>query len=116
MEQDRKILKALRTNLQRCRITADQAIVLGHDVFRFIDRLEAGDEFFDIIFVDPPYAGTTAQRVVDSIDGARRAVCRQLVVEHGDQLRAGEGGLLELHKTKRFGQTRVSYFKTVTTR
>lgn len=116
VEQDRRILKALRTNLQRCRITTDQAIVLGHDVFRFIDRLEAGGEFFDIIFADPPYAGATAQRVVDGIDGAGRAVCRQLVVEHWDPLRAGEGGLLELNKTKRFGQTRVSYFKTVTTR
>ena len=47
VEQDRRILKALRTNLQRCRITADQAIVLGHDVFRFVDRLKKGIEFFD---------------------------------------------------------------------
>ena len=114
VEQDRRILKALRTNLQRCRITADQAIVLGHDVFRFVDRLKKGIEFFDIIFADPPYAGATAQRIVEAIMGAGREVCRQLVVEHGEPITVGEGGPLELHKMKRFGQTRISYFKAVT--
>jgi 16S rRNA (guanine966-N2)-methyltransferase len=112
VEQDRRILKALRTNLQRCRIPADQAMVVGQDAFRFIERLEAGDEFFDIIFADPPYAGPTAQRVVGAIMGARRAVCGQLVMEHGEPLEVVEGGVLGLHKSRRFGQTRVSYFKT----
>jgi 16S rRNA (guanine966-N2)-methyltransferase len=111
VEQDRRILKALRTNLQRCRIAPDQAIVLGHDAFRFLDRLKAGGEFFDIIFADPPYAGATAQRVVEAVMNAGRAVCRQLVVEHGEPIKAGEDGPLGLHKEKRFGQTRVSYFK-----
>ena len=110
VEQDRRILKALRTNLQRCRITQDQALVLGHDAFRFIDRLVAGEDYFDIIFADPPYAGATAQRITEAIMGAGRRICRQLIVEHGEPLTAGKGGPLQLHKTKRFGQTRISYF------
>jgi 16S rRNA (guanine966-N2)-methyltransferase len=110
VEQDRRILKALRTNLQRCRITPEQAIVVGYDAFRFIDRLGAGEEFFDIVFADPPYAGKTARRVLEAMAGAERALCRLLVLEHGEAFEEVVGGLLKLDKTKRFGQTRVSYF------
>ena len=112
VEQERKILKALRTNLQRCRISDEQAVVAGYDVFRYIDRLLAGDEYFDIIFADPPYAGKTAGRVIAAIAGAKREVCRRLVVEHGEALPALEADGLELDKTKRFGQTIITYFKT----
>jgi len=111
VEQDRRILKALRTNLERCRIPADQAVVVGQDVFKFITRLEAGGEFFDIIFADPPYAGATAGRIVQAVAGAKRAVCGQLVVEHGEPLGTGESGMPAPIKSKRFGQTRVSYFE-----
>jgi 16S rRNA (guanine966-N2)-methyltransferase len=114
VEQDRRILKALRTNLQRCRITDDQAIVVGYDAFRFIDRLGAGEESFDIVFADPPYAGSTARRVLEAITAAGRLVCRQLVLEHGEPLGVLEGGRLRLEKTKRFGQTRISYFDSGT--
>lgn len=111
VEQDRRILKALRTNLQRCGIEDDRAVIAGYDVFRYIDRLKHGEASFDIIFADPPYAGSTARRVIEAIAGAERAICRRLVIEHGQSLdRIGEGWL-EMEKTKRFGQTTVTYFK-----
>lgn len=111
VEQDHRVLKALRTNLQRCRITADQAMVRGHDAFRFLERLIAGDDVFDIIFADPPYGGNTAQRVVDLVEGAKRAICGLLVVEHGEAIFHRDGGLLEQLRTRKFGQTMVTYFK-----
>ena len=69
--------------------------------------------FFDVIFADPPYAAkTAAQRVVDVVGGGgRRALCRVLVIEHGNPVFAKEGGSLELAKARRFGQTTVSYFR-----
>lgn len=111
VEQDRRILKALRTNLERCGIPADRAVVVGQDVFRYIDRLASGDEFFDIIFADPPYAGATASRIVEAIVRARRALCARLVVEHGEPLDAPEEGVPVSGRTRRFGQTRVTYFE-----
>lgn len=114
VEQDKRILRALRTNLKRCRIADDQAVVVGQDVFRYIARLAAGGEFFDIIFADPPYAGKTAQRVVEAIAGAGREICRWLVVEHGESLEPEDVGRFELDKTKRFGQTLVAYFRADT--
>jgi len=108
VEQDRRILKALRTNLERCRIPAEQAVVVGQDVFRFIQRLEKVDERFNIIFADPPYAGATARRVVDAVLKAKRRLCGTLVVEHGEPLGA-EGDIRAPHRSRRFGQTRVTY-------
>ncbi len=110
VEQDKRILKALRTNLQRCRITQEQAIVIGYDAFRFVERLETGKESFDIVFADPPYAGSAAGRVLEALNGAKRAFCRRFVLEHGEPLGVSGGGLLRLDRTRRFGQTRISYF------
>ena len=84
---------------------------MGQDAFRYIDRLTAGGEFFDIIFADPPYAGSTAGRIVEAVVRARRPLCVSLVVEHGKPLDAGEEGVPAPDRTRRFGQTRVSYFE-----
>ena len=110
VEQDKRILRALRTNLERCRVRDDESVVAGYDVFRYIDRLVSGDEFFDIVFADPPYAGATARRVLEAIAGAGREICRWLVIEHGEPLGTAGGGVLVPERTKRFGQTLVSYF------
>ena len=110
VEQDRRILKALRTNLERCGITPEQAIVVGQDVFRFVERLEAGGESFDVIFADPPYAGSAAKRILEAVTGAGRTLCRRFVLEHGEPIEVAGGGLMGLDRTRRFGQTRVSYY------
>jgi 16S rRNA (guanine(966)-N(2))-methyltransferase RsmD len=111
VEQDHRILKALRTNLERCGFGPGVADVRMGDAVRFLDRLVAAGDFFDIIFADPTYAGKVAQRVVDVVDGARRACCGTLIVEHGSPVFAKDGGALELAKARHFGQTTVSYFQ-----
>jgi 16S rRNA (guanine966-N2)-methyltransferase len=111
VEQDHRVLKALRTNLQRCGVTADQAVVRSHDAFRFLGRIIGGDDFFDIIFADPPYGGKAAQRVVDMVAGAERPICTLLVVEHGEAVFHDAGGILERLRTRKFGQTTVTYFR-----
>ncbi len=112
IEQDHRILKALRTNLERCGFGPLVAEVRIGDASRYLERAAKGEAFFDIIFADPPYAAkSAAQDVVDVVQGAPRALCRVLVVEHAKPLFAREGGALELVKARRFGQTTVSYFR-----
>jgi 16S rRNA (guanine966-N2)-methyltransferase len=110
VEQDHRILKALRTNIERCRFSPGQAEVRMGDAMRFLERLVKTGGFFDVIYADPPYAGRVAQRVVDAVAGARAPVCRVLVVEHGSPVFVKQGALLELAKVRHFGQTTVSYF------
>ncbi|MDD4856750.1 MAG: 16S rRNA (guanine(966)-N(2))-methyltransferase RsmD [Candidatus Krumholzibacteria bacterium] len=112
IEQDRRILKALRTNLERCGFDRPRAEVHIADAIRYLERAARSAAFFDIVFADPPYAAkNAAQRVIDIVDGAEAALCRVLVVEHARVVFAKEGGSLSLVKARRFGQTTVSYFR-----
>jgi 16S rRNA (guanine966-N2)-methyltransferase len=111
IEQDHRILKALRTNLVRCGFGPEVAEVRIGDALRYLERAARSAAFFDVIFADPPYAAkSAAQQVVDIVDRADSAVCRVLVVEHANPVCAKEGGSLVLVKARRFGQTTVSYF------
>jgi len=111
VEQDHRILKALRTNLERCRFSPPAAEVRMGDAMRYLERVVKTGAYFDVIYADPPYAGGVAQRVVDAVGGARGVICRMLIVEHGSPVFAKEGGTLELAKVRHFGQTTVSYFR-----
>ena len=110
IEQDHTILRALRTNLQRCRLSVPEARVRTGDAMRFLQKLIAKKRFFDIIFADPPYASKCAQEIVQLVEGGKTPVCRQLIIEHGNPLFHNETGPLEKIRTKKFGQTYVTYF------
>ena len=112
VEQDHAILKALRTNLERCGFGLDRAEVRIGDALRFLERAMRTRLFFDVVFADPPYVGSTAQRIVDVMAAAATAVCRTLIVEHGHPVFVREGGSIELVKTRQFGQTMLSYFRS----
>jgi len=112
VEQDHRILKALRTNLERCGFPPAVAEVRIGDAVRYLEHAAKTGAFFDVIFADPPYAAqTVAQRVVDIVEEADHALCRVLVIEHASPVFGKEGGALALLKARRFGQTRVSYFR-----
>ncbi len=111
VEQEHRILRALRTNLERCGFGPDRAEVRIGDAVRFLARAAAAGSSFDVIYADPPYEGATAQKVVDAAAASPRPLCRLLVVEHGNPLFAAAGGALELERTRQFGGTKVSYFR-----
>ena len=111
VEQDHRILKAVRKNLEMCGMGADRAGVRNQDAMRFLDRLISKEEYYDIIFADPPYAGNLAQVVVERIDAARAVVCGLLVVEHGEPVYLRSDTSLGLVRSRKFGQTTLSYFR-----
>ncbi len=111
VEQDRRVLKAVRTNLQRCGIGADRAAVKTQDAVRFLERIISSGDYYDIIFADPPYAGNLAQKMAEKVDMAKRAVCELLVLEHGEPVFLRKETTLELIRSRKFGQTALSYFR-----
>ncbi len=110
VEQDQKILKALRTNLDRCR-SADQAEVVRGDAMKYLERLIRSKKTFDMIFADPPYASKLSQRIAGAISSAGRKVCGLLITESGEEYDIPSGGLLEKKRTRKFGQTIVTYLE-----
>jgi len=110
VEQDRRVLRALRSNLSRCGIGRDRVEVKIGDVFRFINRIVKKGEFYDFIFADPPYTANVAQKVLSAFEAAGKQVCETLIIEHGEPIYLSENTCYELRQAKKFGQIQVSYF------
>lgn len=111
VEQDKKILRALRTNLERCGYGKKRADVILADGRRWLANLAGrGGRAFDIVFADPPYASSLAREVVDTLDAASPGICRTLVVESGSPVGTASRKSLALRRERKYGQTVVTIF------
>lgn len=54
VELDRKAIDAIIQNVKTCQFT-DSAVIYKDDVFHRIKWLETNHQFFDIIYLDPPF-------------------------------------------------------------
>lgn len=54
IEQDRRACDVIRRNIAKTRLGA--AMVRCGEVFRTMEQLRGGNEIFDLVFADPPYA------------------------------------------------------------
>jgi len=111
VEQDPKAIDTLRSNLSKCGFRAEEASVVRSGALRYIQRMKKGELFFGIIFADPPYASDLAQRVLEGVEDIDRRICDTLVVEHDSILVPRMQGVLEKTRTKKFGQTMISYYR-----
>jgi len=110
VEQDQKILRALRTNLERCGLT-DRAEVVRGDAMRYLERLLGSKKAFDIIFADPPYASMLSRDIASALNTAPRKVCDLLITESGEEYDIAAEGSFEKVRTRKFGQTIVTYLE-----
>jgi 16S rRNA (guanine(966)-N(2))-methyltransferase RsmD len=110
VEQDQKILRALRTNLDRCG-ASDRAEIVRGDAMKYLDRLIRSGEAFDIIFADPPYASNLSQRIAITLGSEERKVCDLLITESGKEYESGEKGSMKKIRTRKFGQTIITYLE-----
>lgn len=81
--------------------------VVRQDALRYARRLAGGEEGFDVVFCDPPYADPLEPIVSDAIGGAWWS--RAFVLEHaaGRSLPDPPAGLSV--DTRRYGDTAVSF-------
>jgi 16S rRNA (guanine(966)-N(2))-methyltransferase RsmD len=111
VEQDSTAARALRTNIERCRIDDAQAVVHRGDAMRFLERAIKAGSRYDIIFADPPYASSLGAKLAAALEAAGPGICRLFVAETGADIAFPEGGALEKFRTRKFGQTIVTYFR-----
>ncbi len=101
----------------------DRAVIIKDRASNFINnfstlnsKLQTPD-FFDIIFVDPPYASVEIDTVLPLID--ERGVLRDngiVIVEHSSKKAlAQEIGSLKLMKTYKYGDTSLTLYRKVQT-
>lgn len=106
VEKNRKVLTALKSNVQNLGV-ADEVEIVPADVLRFVDSLNAS---YDLILADPPYALPTMASL-PSILRKRLRDGGLLALEHDTSVRfdAEPGVIL----SRDFGQTRITLFEAV---
>ena len=112
VEQDAQALRALRDNVERLGL-ADRARVLRDDAVRAVDRLVADAARFAVAFADPPY---DSPRAAPALDALARGACllpeAVVVLQHPTKTPPpGAPGTLSLWKTRRFGETTLTFFR-----
>jgi 16S rRNA (guanine966-N2)-methyltransferase len=111
VEGSKRSLGALRRNIEECRLN-EHSEVLGREVQVAIKILEAREEVFGLVFLDPPYDRGEARRVLEALSKSPVLTPGTLVVaEHS--LSEGIDSIPALQRIdlRKYGRTLVSFFR-----
>jgi 16S rRNA (guanine(966)-N(2))-methyltransferase RsmD len=111
VERDPRAVESLRANVAALH-ASDRARIISGDALPALARMEAAGEPFDIIFVDPPYAGDLAGRCMERL--ARGAVLSDngmLVVQAFHKTALPERvGVLARVRGRRYGESALTFY------
>jgi 16S rRNA (guanine966-N2)-methyltransferase len=112
VERDARAVAALATNVEGLGVE-DRARVLRVDVARGLGRLAAESERFDVVFLDPPYNGDLAEGTLAALGGgAIMAPGACVVAQHFTKRAPARAyGVLAAFRTRRFGETTLTFFR-----
>jgi 16S rRNA (guanine966-N2)-methyltransferase len=111
VENDPSAIDCLRRNLEACRVPAEMHRIHETDVFSFLERGGLSDAAAKVVYADPPYSGDETARLLSHFERATYGQLSVLVVEHGGALEVRGLGALESVRTRRFGETSVTYWE-----
>lgn len=112
VERDARAVAALHRNIAVLALEG-RARVLREDVRRAIARLAGAGERFQITFLDPPYEPDLAAGVLAALGEGRVTLPAAVVVaqHRTKQPPAPEVGVLRAYRTRRFGDTTLTFFR-----
>lgn len=108
VEQDNLHLKNLENNLELCRLR-DKSEIISGSASAFLKRVK---QTFDIVFIDPPYAGLEIEKILISLkQGDMMSPGGRLIFEHQyKQILPKEIKGIYLEKQYRYGDTVLSFY------
>jgi 16S rRNA (guanine966-N2)-methyltransferase len=113
VERDRDALRVLRANLAALGLGREAARVVAGDALALLPTLAASEAPFDLVFLDPPYAGGWATRALAALPGSRllRPGAR-VVVQHAVRAPVPvPAGLAAAREPRRFGDTALTFLE-----
>ena len=112
VERDARAVAALRDNVAALGV-AHAARVVRDDVPRALVALRRDDERFGIVFLDPPYeADLTTPTLAALGDGSVLAAGALVIAQHLTKRAPAEiAGMLRAFRTRRFGETTLTFFR-----
>ena len=112
VECDRQAVAALADNIERLGL-AGRARVLRREVARGLDALARAGDRFAVVFLDPPYASPDAGAALERIACGDCLLPGAVVVaQHPTKAPPpAEPGSLRPWKSRRFGETTLTFFR-----
>jgi 16S rRNA (guanine(966)-N(2))-methyltransferase RsmD len=112
VEQDARAVAALRDNVQALGV-ADLARVRRGDVLREIPALYRAGERFDLVFLDPPYDAGLVDETLGALGGGGLLLAEAWVIaQHFTKRAPAERiGALAAFRTRRFGETTLTFYR-----
>ena len=108
VENDRRALLALRTNVNRCGAAA-QATVVAAALPQAVRKLPATQQV-DVLFLDPPYASDLAEAMLITLDDCGLLAPQGLIVwQHAVRHEPLALPGYTLWQSKRYGNTQLSF-------
>mgnify|MGYP000983630829 FL=1 len=103
-------IKIIKSNIEKARVVDRSQIVSG-DFKRCLRDMEAKNQSFDMIFVDPPYYEGLFEEVLDTIRSYK--ILKKdgiVIVEHDAKKPIGQVEGLEVYKEKKYGITMLTFY------
>lgn len=103
-------IKIIKSNIEKARVVDRSQIVSG-DFKRCLRDMEAKNQSFDMIFVDPPYYEGLFEEVLDIIRSCK--ILKKdgiVIVEHDAKKPIGQVEGLEVYKEKKYGITMLTFY------
>ncbi len=103
-------IKIIKSNIEKARV-ADRSQIVSGDFKRCLRDMEAKNQSFDMIFVDPPYYEGLFEEVLDTIRSCK--ILKKdgiVIVEHDAKRPIGQVEGLEVYKEKKYGITMLTFY------
>lgn len=103
-------IKIIKSNIEKARL-ADRSQIVSGDFKRCLRDMEAKNQSFDMIFVDPPYYKGLFEEVLDTIRSCK--ILKKdgiVIVEHDAKRPIGQVEGLEVYKEKKYGITMLTFY------
>lgn len=103
-------IKIIKSNIEKARVVDRSQIVSG-DFKRCLRDMEAKNQSFDMIFVDPPYYKGLFEEVLDTIRSCK--ILKKdgiVIVEHDAKKPIGQVEGLGVYKEKKYGITMLTFY------
>ncbi len=115
VERDRGAAEVIAANLARTGLPRQRTRIARADAIAWLRRpAEPGDEAFDVVVLDPPYAETELLAAALEALGPRLAPGARVVAKHFWRDRPPERvGLLASERDRRFGETSLTFYRRV---
>lgn len=117
VERDGHAAQTIAENLRTTGLAGPTAVVAGAEVLAWLRRERIGEDRFDIVIIDPPYAETELLAAVLARLGSADAPLApdaRVVAKHFWRDRPPERiGLLASERERRFGETALTFYRRV---